>query len=165
MATFRTAEIVSILGVTARMLDRWVSAGVVAPSVQSPPGSGVDRVFSFQDLIAVAVVAKLRSLGVSLDGMRPTVAHLSTLAFHERGEAKVDYLVCFSKGEVLALKVEEVLEAIEKRRGQNVILVDLAEIFVDLQGASMEVALGRTRSKIPRKRTAGEKPRRRPRPG
>lgn len=160
---FRTTEIVSVLGVTARMLDRWVSEGVVNPSLQNPTSSGVDRIFSFQDLLAVAVVAELRKLGVSLDGVRPAISRLSTLTFHEDGEAGVDYLACFSNGEALVLKLAEVSEAIETRRGQNVILLDLAQIFANVQGASVEVTLGRTRPKAPRGRATGNKPHRRPR--
>lgn len=149
---FRTTEIVRVMGVTARMLDRWVSEGVVNPSLQNATSSGVDRIFSLQDMLAIAVVAELRKLGVSLDGVRPAVSHLSTLAFHEDGEAPGDYLACFSKGEVLVLKLAEVPGAIKTRRGQNVILLDLATIFENVQGASMEVSLART-PKPPRKRT------------
>lgn len=141
------------------MLDRWVSEGVVNPSLQNPTSSGVDRIFSFQDLLTVAVVAELRKLGVSLDGTRPAISYLSTLAFHEDGDPEVDYLACFSNGEVVALKLAEVPGAFETRRGQNVILLDLAKVFDNVRGASVEVTLART-PKVPRKRTAKKTQRR-----
>lgn len=151
--------------ITPRMLDRWVIEGVITPSVQSSSGSGVDRIFNFRDVVGVALVARLRALGVSLDRTRLSLERLFEADVEALDDRGADYLAYFSGGDVLIVKPNEVGSALEERRGEEVVLVDLGDIVSSVRAASMELSLGRPASNTrkPRKvtpRSGGRKSRR-----
>lgn len=55
-----------IVGVTQRRLDYWDERGLVSPSIRKAAGKGSDRAYSFNDLVKLSVVKRLRDAGVSL---------------------------------------------------------------------------------------------------
>jgi len=72
-----------LAGITMRQLRHWEKTGLVIPSVrrQISPRNTV-RLYSFQDLVELLVVAELRHRpGISLQHIRRLVRHLSTLDF------------------------------------------------------------------------------------
>jgi DNA-binding transcriptional MerR regulator/uncharacterized protein (DUF433 family) len=76
----RAAE---LAGITMRQLRHWEKTGLVVPSVRRPisPRNTV-RLYSFQDLVELLVVAELRRRPeISLQHIRRVVRHLDTLDF------------------------------------------------------------------------------------
>lgn len=76
----RAAE---LAGITMRQLRHWEKTGLVVPSVQRQisPRNTV-RLYSFQDLVELLVVAELRHRPeISLQHIRRVVRHVSTLDF------------------------------------------------------------------------------------
>jgi DNA-binding transcriptional MerR regulator/predicted RNase H-like HicB family nuclease len=63
-----------VVGISYRQLDYWDKTGLLGPSVKQAGGKGSRRVYSFEDLVELRVIAKLRALGVSLSAVR-TAAH------------------------------------------------------------------------------------------
>lgn len=59
-----------VVGISYRQLDYWDKTGLIRPSVRQAGGKGSRRVYSFEDLVELRVVAKLRALGVSLPAVR-----------------------------------------------------------------------------------------------
>lgn len=68
---FTSAEIVSLTGISARQLQWWDEQGIVVPARE-----GHRRVYSFDDLAELAVIADLRRRGFPLQRVRKVVRFL-----------------------------------------------------------------------------------------
>ncbi len=73
---FSSKVVLALTGITYRQLDYWVRTGLVGSSVRRASGRGSRRVYSFEDLVALRVVASLLGAGVSLQAIRRAVAYL-----------------------------------------------------------------------------------------
>ena len=63
-------EVCKITGITYRQLDHWTTTSLVDASIRNIKGSGYHRIYSFQDIIKIKLVNKLREAGVSLQKIR-----------------------------------------------------------------------------------------------
>ena len=63
-------EVCNITGFSYRQLDHWTSTKLVDASIRNIKGSGYHRIYSFQDIIKIKLVNKLREAGVSLQKIR-----------------------------------------------------------------------------------------------
>jgi DNA-binding transcriptional MerR regulator len=68
---FTSADVISLTGITARQLQWWDERGIVAPA-----RSGHRRIYSWEELVTVAVLRQLRGRGFSLQRMRKVIAFL-----------------------------------------------------------------------------------------
>jgi DNA-binding transcriptional MerR regulator/predicted RNase H-like HicB family nuclease len=66
----------NIVGVTYRQLVYWDKTALIRPSVQRAKGRGSRRLYSFEDLVELRVVAKLLAAGVSLPAVRKAARYL-----------------------------------------------------------------------------------------
>jgi len=55
-----------IVGVSQRRLDYWAEREIVTPSIRAAAGKGSERRYSFDDLVKLALVKRLRAAGLSL---------------------------------------------------------------------------------------------------
>ena len=53
-------EVCKITGITYRQLDHWTTSNLIKASIRNLKGSGFHRVYSFQDIIQIKLVNKLR---------------------------------------------------------------------------------------------------------
>ncbi len=67
---------VVVAGVSRTQLAYWARTGLVLPSVAPGRGRGTSRLYSFRDLVQLAVVGRLLAAGVSLQRVRKAVAYL-----------------------------------------------------------------------------------------
>jgi DNA-binding transcriptional MerR regulator len=65
-----------IAGISYRQLDYWDKTTLVRPSVQHARGKGSRRVYAFEDLVELRVVARLLAAGISLPAVRKAVRYL-----------------------------------------------------------------------------------------
>ena len=65
-----------IAGISYRQLDYWDKTALVRPSVQHARGKGSRRVYAFEDLVELRVVARLLAAGISLPAVRKAVRYL-----------------------------------------------------------------------------------------
>ena len=63
---YRVPDVCRIVGISYRQLDYWARTELVTPSIRDAHGSGTQRLYSFQDLLALKVIKKLLDTGVSL---------------------------------------------------------------------------------------------------
>src|SRR3977135_257023 len=75
-AGFGSTIVLKLTGVTYRQLDYWARTGLVGSSIRQAAGRGSRRGYSFQDLVALRVVARLLDAGVSLQAVRRAVEYL-----------------------------------------------------------------------------------------
>ena len=68
---FSSQEVIALIGVTARQLQWWDERGVVKPERQ-----GHHRLYSMQNVMAMAVICELRRKGFSLQGVRKVMRFL-----------------------------------------------------------------------------------------
>jgi len=68
---FSSQEVIALTGVTARQLQWWDERGVVKPERQ-----GHHRLYSIQNVMAMAVICELRRKGFSLQGVRKVMRFL-----------------------------------------------------------------------------------------
>ncbi len=68
---FSSQEVIALTGVTARQLQWWDERGVVKPERQ-----GHRRLYSMQNVMAMAVICELRRKGFSLQGVRKVMRFL-----------------------------------------------------------------------------------------
>lgn len=69
-SSYSAAAAREITGVSQRCLDYWSERDIVRPSIQMGTGKGSERLYSFDDLLRLTVVKKLRDAGLSLQRVR-----------------------------------------------------------------------------------------------
>lgn len=67
---FRSPQVCAVVGITYRQLDYWDRSGLLGPSMQSATGSGTQRLYTFQDIVTLRVVKRLKDAGTSLHKIR-----------------------------------------------------------------------------------------------
>jgi DNA-binding transcriptional MerR regulator len=65
-----------IVGVSQRCLDYWDERGIVVPSGQRATGKGSERRYSYEDLLKLSVVKRLREAGLTLQKIRKGLSKL-----------------------------------------------------------------------------------------
>ena len=64
-----------VVGISYRQLDYWDKTGLLRPSIRAARGKGSRRVYSFEDLVELRVIAGLLAVGVSLRKAARYVRH------------------------------------------------------------------------------------------
>jgi|TARA_B110000914_G_scaffold21248_1_gene15974 DNA-binding transcriptional MerR regulator len=72
-------EVCKITGITYRQLDHWTTSNLIKASIRSLKGSGFHRIYSFQDIIQIKLVNKLREAGVSLQKIRLALTNMENV--------------------------------------------------------------------------------------
>jgi predicted RNase H-like HicB family nuclease/DNA-binding transcriptional MerR regulator len=120
-----------VVGITYRQLDYWDKTGLIRPSIQKARGRGSRRVYAFEDLVELRVVARLLSIGVTLTAVRKAVSYLRTHFAKVSRPLSGLMLVVSGKSVLVKLSNEKTfLDA--TRDGQVVIGVAVAPIVNDL---------------------------------
>ena len=65
-----------LVGISYRQLDYWDKTSLLRPSVSQARGKGSRRVYSFEDLVELRVIARLMAVGISLPAVRKAVRYL-----------------------------------------------------------------------------------------
>jgi predicted RNase H-like HicB family nuclease/DNA-binding transcriptional MerR regulator len=120
-----------VVGITYRQLDYWDKTRLIRPSLQKARGKGSRRVYAFEDLVELRVVARLLSVGVPLTAVRKAVgylrAHFASVARPLAG------LMLVASGKSVLVQESSGKTFIDAtRNGQVVIGVAVAPIVEDL---------------------------------
>jgi DNA-binding transcriptional MerR regulator len=69
--TYKTKEALQVVGrISQNQLVHWAEKGIVPPSAQDADGHGSYRLYTFRDLVKMAVVKELLELGMNLRTIR-----------------------------------------------------------------------------------------------
>jgi DNA-binding transcriptional MerR regulator len=74
--SYRGPQVCKIVGISYRQLDYWTRTGLITPSVKAAAGSGSQREYSYEDLVALKTIRRLLDTGVSLPRIRKAVSYL-----------------------------------------------------------------------------------------
>ncbi len=78
-ASFSTAEVARLTGLTTRQLDWWDRRGFISPSATRASGYGSRRRYSFTDVVKLRLASRLRAAGFGLPQVRRVVETLKRL--------------------------------------------------------------------------------------
>jgi DNA-binding transcriptional MerR regulator len=119
--------------VSLRQIRYWDSTGLVRPSVQAARGRGSRRLYSFEDLLELRVIFRLRNAGLSLQKVRKVTDYLR--AHHAEVRRPLANMKLITDGETVYISTDPgVLVDALNRPGQVVmVIVAIGEIWNDMQ--------------------------------
>ncbi len=121
---FGVAAVLRLTGVSYRNLDYWARTALVRSSIRPAAGKGSRRVYAFEDLVALRVVARLREAGVPLQAIRRAVRYLQAHA-----DLPLSTLALVGDGRRILALTDDPRKMIEATAGgQVVIAIDVAPI-------------------------------------
>ena len=127
MEAFTSHQASRLTGCTPRQLRYWDQIGLVRPSIQRTGGrSGVPRLYSFRDLIALRVVQSLLAGGMSLQRVRRAFDYLRRNAGLDGHLSEVKLITDGVSIFKVARKRGEIVDAL--RQGQMAFFVAIDEI-------------------------------------
>ena len=134
---YRVPDVVRVVGITYRQLDYWARTGLVRPSIRDAQGSGSQRLYSFQDLVALKVIKSLLDTGISLQRVRKAVEYLHDMKRPAHG------VTLMSDGSRIyeADSPEAVVDLLS--RGQGVFAIAVDKVWTDLEGTLAKGSKGR----------------------
>lgn len=74
--SFSAGQASRVTGVPYRNIDHWARTKFIVPSISDASGTGTERRYSFDDLVALRVARELRQAGVSTQALRRIVEFL-----------------------------------------------------------------------------------------
>lgn len=134
-AGYRGPAVAKIVGISYRQLDHWTSTGLVVPSVRDSDGSGSQRLYGFDDIVALKVIKRLRDAGVSLQRIRKAIDEV-----HSRDLSLRDIVLASdSAGNVFAvLDQQEAMDLLMSGQGVFVIAIDPVATEIEAQVAEIQ---------------------------
>lgn len=129
---FSTEEAAKLAGVERAKIANWQRTGFLRASV---PASrrGVDRRYSFRDLVAIRVAADLRKAGVSIQLLRKVVAYLRARDGLSATEALARTNLVTDGQRVFEVDGDVTIQLPSGQRTMNVTIVRLDEIVSEVQ--------------------------------
>lgn len=125
---YRGPTVCKIVDITYRQLDYWARTELVTASVRSAGGSGTQRLYSFDDIVALRVVKRLLDTGVSLQKVRAAIEEL-----RRRGHGIADSMLVSDGVSVFAVDDgDELIDLLKK--GQGVFAISVAPVVDELRG-------------------------------
>jgi DNA-binding transcriptional MerR regulator len=128
---YRSPQVCAIVGITYRQLDYWDRSGLLGPSMQTASGSGSQRLYSFQDIVTLRVIKRLKDAGTSLHKIRQAFEQLEA-------EVGTDWrsqdITLLSDGTSIyaATSPEEVVDLLQ--RGQGVFGIAVRPVHDEVRG-------------------------------
>lgn len=128
---FRSPQVCTVVGITYRQLDYWDRTGLLGPSMQEATGSGTQRLYSFQDIVTLRVIKRLKDAGTSLHKIRQAFDQLEA----EVGpDWRIQDVTLLSDGTTIyaATSPEEVVDLLQK--GQGVFGIAVRPVHDEVRG-------------------------------
>ena len=123
-------EVCKITGISYRQLDHWTSTDLIDASIRNIKGSGFHRIYSFNDIVLVKLVNKLRDAGISLQKIRIALKNISKLLGKKQNVTDVSI---FSDGSSIYVLTEndQMLDLLKK--GQAVFGISLGTVHTETE--------------------------------
>jgi|TARA_B110000444_G_scaffold128043_1_gene120519 DNA-binding transcriptional MerR regulator len=123
-------EVCKITGITYRQLDHWTTSSLIKASIRNLKGSGFHRIYSFQDIIQIKLVNKLREAGVSLQKIRIALQNIESVLGQNINLSDVSI---FSDGKSIYVITDndQMIDLLKK--GQAVFGISLGPVHVEAE--------------------------------
>lgn len=128
---FRSPQVCAVVGITYRQLDYWDRTGLLGPSMQVATGSGTQRLYTFQDIVTLRVIKRLKDAGTSLHKIRQAFDQLESEVGPDWREQDITLL---SDGTTIyaATSPEQVVDLLQK--GQGVFGIAVRPVHDEVRG-------------------------------
>lgn len=129
---FSAGRAAKLTGVPYRTLDYWARSRFVVPGVARASGKGTQRLYSFQDLIALRVARELRAAGISLRALRKVIRYLR----RRKGASFANTFLVSDGKDVFERRADELISTL-RQPGQLALawLIDVGQIAEELEQA------------------------------
>ncbi len=123
-------EVCKITDISYRQLDHWTTTGLIVASIRNIKGSGFHRLYSFNDIVLVKLVNKLREAGISLQKIRIALKNVSKLLGKKQN---ITDLSIFSDGSSIYVISEndQMIDLLKK--GQAVFGISLGPVHTETE--------------------------------
>ena len=123
-------EVCKITGITYRQLDHWTTSSLIKASIRNLKGSGFHRIYSFQVIIQIKLVNKLREAGVSLQKIRIALQNIESVLGQNINLSDVSI---FSDGKSIYVITDndQMIDLLKK--GQAVFGISLGPVHVEAE--------------------------------
>ena len=127
---FTGNEVCNITGITYRQLDHWTTTNLVDASIRNIKGSGFHRIYSFQDIVKIKLVNKLRYAGISLQKIRLALININQILGKK---INITDISIFSDGQSIYVITDnnEMLDLL--RKGQAVFGISLGPVHTETE--------------------------------
>jgi DNA-binding transcriptional MerR regulator len=136
--SFSTREAARISGVSHRTVDYWAKTKLIVPSIADANGTGTDRLYNFDDLMALRVAGALRESGTSTQALRKVIAYL-----REKGYPKglSGYRLVMLGSDVCLVRNCRQLESALKHQGQGIFafMIDISQAYQEVKAEAIAV--------------------------
>lgn len=130
---FNSKTACNLIRITKRQIGYWDETHLIKPSVQEAGGRGSVRLYSFADLVQLAVVKSLIGQGISLQKIRKSINYLKkNFPQIEKPLAQLKFLTDGKTIFVLTSDKKEILNTLAE--GQLVFSIALGQIIENLKG-------------------------------
>ena len=139
-----------VAGITYRQLDYWARKQIVEPSITPSHGSGSRRLYSFKDVVILAVSKKLLDAGVNLQNVTAALGFLTQRSTDQLANVTI---MCDGQNVHECTTSEQMLELLQS--GKAVFAVSVGSLwhqietaleqeeYVDLEAKPLTIATGR----------------------
>jgi predicted RNase H-like HicB family nuclease/DNA-binding transcriptional MerR regulator len=133
---FGSKAVLGLTGITYRQLVHWDKTGLIGSSIRRAAGRGSRRVYSFEDLVALRVVARLLEAGISLQMVRRAVQYLK-----RHSDRPLSRFALVARGKRILAPTEDPAKMIEATlHGQVVIEIPVKPIIESLEAEVTELS-------------------------
>ena len=122
-----------VAGITYRQLDYWARKQIVEPSITASHGSGSRRLYSFRDVVLLAVAKRLLDAGVNLQNVTAAVDFLASLPDSRLSDATI---MCDGTQVEECTSPEQMTEIL--RRGRAVFAISVGSLWQRVRDALAE---------------------------
>jgi|SRR5579872_1951545 len=128
-----------VTGVPYRTLDYWARSRFIVPGGREASGTGSERRFTFDDLVALRTARELRTGGISTQALRQIVRFLKR---HETDKPLSELRLIIRGKDVFAVGTNQELMSVLKSPGQYAFsfVLDLAYIVKYIEDELKRVA-------------------------
>lgn len=138
-----------VAGITYRQLDYWARKQIVEPSITPSHGSGSRRLYSFKDVVVLAVSKRLLDAGVNLQNVTAAIGFLTQYSTDE-----LERVTIMSDGEHVhqCTGSQQIVDLVQSGRAMFSVSVDVLwrrvradlehEEYVDVSAASTQQTVG-----------------------
>jgi predicted RNase H-like HicB family nuclease len=140
---FNSKQARELTAATARQLNYWDRKGLVKPSLSPASGRGSRRMYSYNDLLAIQTVMRLRKEHVSLQRIAKCVRYLRRYLPDVSQPLTFCRLVSAGDMVYLVLDKNTRIDTV-KQPGQLALLLDIADIDRELRSKVLSLSAKRT---------------------
>ena len=135
MVGFTTQQAARFSQLTLRQVNYFDTTKLLSPSMQIAKGKGSRRLYSFRDVVALRLIAKLRSQGLSLQSVRKAIAYLRNL-----GQDDLSRVVFAINGDdVVLVEPDRLAVSLVEQPGQLCFLIGIGGITQEVEAAIRQV--------------------------